>query len=98
MLARLIELYQAQPDVVPEMIMGGTLAEVEAALARAQAVYQSVKAKVLQEVAAHSAMPPSTNLHAVPFIAAGGGERRSSAIPAASLSPVQKIARGLEQR
>ncbi len=97
-LARLIELYRVRPDVVPEMIVGGTLGEVEAALVRAQAVYHSVKARVLNEVATHSVTPNPTNLHAIPLIAAGGGERRSNTIPATALSPVQKIARGLEER
>jgi hypothetical protein len=54
-LAAYIALLRAQPDLVPELIGGATLAEVEASAAQARAAYAGTRERVLQ--AAQEAVP-----------------------------------------
>jgi hypothetical protein len=50
-----IALLRAQPDLIPELVGGATLAEVEASAAQARAAYAGARERVLQ--AAQGAVP-----------------------------------------
>ena len=76
-LAAYIALLRTQPDLIPELIGGATLAEVEASAAQARAAYAGTRERVLQ--AAQGAVPFA---QAGPSPAAGAAVRGFAAIAA----------------
>jgi hypothetical protein len=80
-LAAYITLLRAQPDLIPELIGGATLDEVEASAAQARAAYAGTRERVLQ--AAQGAVPfaqagtsPTTATAVRGFAAIAAGVRR----------------------
>lgn len=47
-----LTLVRAQPGLVPDLIGGATLAEIEASVARAKAAYATTRANVIKELGA----------------------------------------------
>ena len=68
--------------VVPELVTGSSLEELEASVERARAAFESVRTATLAEMAAAA------------VVGAGNGQR-GSAVDVEQLSPMQKIAYGL---
>ena len=79
-------LIAANPDAVPELIVGSTADELRASLAAAKRAYQRIAEGVRGQLAAEQ-------------VPAGGGARSAGqAADVAAMSPSDKIARGIAQR
>jgi hypothetical protein len=92
-LARLRDLVlEAHPDVVPELVVGGSLDELLASVAGARAAYGRVEERVrsVQPESVGAAEKP-----AVPVVPAGGGTHVADVD---SLAPRNRIARALRQQ
>jgi hypothetical protein len=91
-LGRVRELVlQAHPDVVPDLVRGGSLDELLASVEPARSAYQ----QIAERVRGGSAGSPTPAAPAPPAVPAGGTR---AALDPASLSPVTKIARALAER
>jgi hypothetical protein len=90
-LERLAAVYRELPEVVPELITGDSVAELDAALRRAREAYARLAARL------SGAEEGGGQARVRVTVPAGGRERRSEQ-NAANLTAVQKIALGLEQR
>src|SRR4051794_14619122 len=87
MLARAVGRYRevmaALPGVVPEMVQGGTIEEIDAAVQRAREAYEAVSRKVAEAQEVH--------------IPVGNPARSAADLAAATLRPEAKIALGLRK-
>lgn len=105
-LGRYVGLMRDRSDVVPEMIGGETLDEVDASLAQSRAAFERLASRFAPSSAANGDAPNSktssskvqpANPTSIP---AGGAARQSSsdllAMGARQLSPFEKIRLGLE--
>lgn len=103
-LAQLGQLYRAREDVVPEMVRGESVAELEASFQRAREAYDRVRARVLERgnLPVEPSKPgtgpkPGVEPEIMVPVAPGGGTRGGTpgTGPGQSLTPLQKIALGL---
>jgi hypothetical protein len=76
----------AHPEIVPELVMGSTIAELTASVATARAAYQRV---------AEAARQASSGGAAAPAVPAGGA---TAAIDPDRLSSAEKLRRGIAAR
>jgi hypothetical protein len=83
---RVVALYRERSDVIPELIGGETLAEIEASLNTSQQAFARLHDRLGGTRISVGVIPP---------VAAGGGERR---VVAGTMTAVQKIAAGLATR
>src|SRR6476659_9484224 len=77
------EVMAALPGLVPEMVQGGTIEEIDAAVLRAREAYEAVSRKVGETQEAH--------------IPVGNPARSAADLAAANLRPEAKIALGLRK-
>lgn len=84
--AALTGLLRARPDVVPELVQGETVAEVEASVVVAQQAYE--------RIAAQAGTAASIGVQ----VLAGGGVRRSGPGVEGEMGAVEKIAFGFRLR
>lgn len=88
-LARYAEVLQARLDVIPELIMGSSVGDIEASLVVAQAAY----ARLAERFKADASRPIT---QVDPFsVSSGGGERHAATT---ELNSLDKIAAGFVQR
>ena len=80
-------IVQTNPEIPAELIVGNTIAELEASLARGKSIVQKVKASLDAQTLAVDSVNP---------IPAGAPPRQG--IDLSSLSPQEKIIEGLKQR
>ncbi|MCC6674665.1 MAG: hypothetical protein IT339_05685 [Thermomicrobiales bacterium] len=76
----------AYPDCVPELVQGGTVAELLASVEPARAAYARVAAVVVDRTEPPAAARP-------PVVPAGGG---SAVVDPGALPPAEKLRRGIE--
>src|SRR6266513_1399119 len=77
------ELVAATPGLVPELVRGGTIEEIDASVEAARQAYQAVSRRIAEQ---HEARVPT-----------GNPARSSADIAAAALKPEAKIALGLRK-
>ena len=84
-------IVQTNPEIPAELIVGNTIAELEASLARGKSIVQKVKTNLDAQAQAAESLVDSVNP-----IPAGAPPRQG--IDLSSLSPQEKIIEGLKQR
>lgn len=82
-------LLKANPNVVPELVTGSTLAELEASLPKAQAAHAAIADKLRQETHFDPAEVPP------PVVPAGAAV---NIVDVDSMSAEEKVRYGLQQR
>jgi hypothetical protein len=89
---------KAHPDVVPDLIQGGTVDELIASVGPARSAYQRVADAIRGSVAAETVTAPAPEAPAVetpPAVPAGGA---GYVIDPANIPATEKIARGLAEQ
>ena len=83
---------QANPDAVPELVAGATIAEIVASLEPARAAYR----RIAEAATATAPAQTQTRTVAVPVVPAGDAPR--VVVDPDTLPPAEKIRRGLAAR